>query len=160
MKRSLLLCLVLLLAAGCSEWHESDSALLYGSWKPVFVENGDIVGALDESGTIVVTFNVEDPNYQDLYQISYRYPFIRFFNQDGDNWFSSHASGECKEAPPIRYKVKDGKIFFEMPENMIAMDAGLAESRAQDDIQYDEGLDLVFFGDDSIKIGYVTYERM
>ena len=145
---------------GCGELQESDSARLYGSWKPVFVENGAIVGALDESGILVVTFSAEDPDYQDLYQISYHFPFMRFFDQGGEKMCSSHASGECKEAPPIHYKVKDGKIFFEMPENMIAMEVGMAEGRVLEDIQYDEGHDLVFFSDESIKIDYVTYERM
>ncbi|MBQ5935352.1 MAG: hypothetical protein IJL68_05020 [Bacteroidales bacterium] len=161
MKRILLFCTVLLLAAGCGEWSESESARLYGSWKPVYVENGDIVGALDESGGIAVTFSADDPDYtEDLYQISYRFPFLSFFNQAGEKWFSARVSGECKQADPIHYMVKDGKIFFEMPENMIAKEAGQAESRALKDIQYDEGHDLVFFGDDSIKIDYVTYKRM
>ena len=159
MKRISLLFLALfpalLLISSCADFRQTKD--LYDDWWPVHASgtfnNGKFSakwdGDLGVHGDIVITYvsinnpslSYDDTKYYPAYQFSKKKK--AFCTVTIESLSDMHALTKF-----LGFKVKDGTIYFEIPNE-----------RGKGSGEYDEGHPLKFINDDTVQIGDVTYER-
>lgn len=145
---------ILLLLPSCGDLKQVRD--LYDDWWPVrasgsaendyFSASWD--GDLGIHGDIVVKY-VDKTDPRLFYEETRYYPALSFSKKEKAYCtISIQSLGNRQTGKYMKFKVEDGKIYFEKP-NKSGRGSG----------EFDDGQDLTFLSDDRVKIGNVTYER-
>ena len=155
--RTILSFVGLLMLTACAKFPIED---LQGYWKPIYASGyqEDAVyiitfdGPVDELGQVqFVRASKSDPGIKE--EGAMVIPSIRFFHENGEDVFSYFWVNGSDVMRLLHYYIKKGKIYFERPVSGITNDN---TSQAH----YDKGTPIQFLGDDQVKMGDVTYQKV
>ena len=133
---------------------------LQGYWRPIYVsgyDENDVYditydGPVDKFGLVkYVRASKSVPGIKE--EGTMVIPSICFFRENGEDMYCTFFVNGSDVRHLLHYYIKNGKIYRELSMSELT-------NADNSQVEYDEGAPIQFLGDNQVKIGDITYERM